>query len=106
MLIAIECTLQLIHLLRPIVDVLQIRAPYLADQLTRAASGVHLQLAEGSGRTGRDQKNRYRCAAAEAQEVKAALAQVRAWGHVAENLLAPAEALAHRIGGLTFGLAR
>jgi len=106
MLIAITRTLELIPLLIPIVDVLRVRAPHLADQLERAVSGVHLQLAEGSSRRGRDQKNRYRVAAAEAQEVKAALAHARAWRHVADVVLAPAELLADQVCGLTYGLAK
>ena len=106
MLIASIRTLELIALLRHIVDELRARAPHLADQLERAASSVHLQLAEGSGRRGRDQRNRYRGAAAEAQEVKGALELALAWRHVAPERVAPAMAAADEVAGLTFGLAR
>ena len=83
-----------------------VRDPDSADQLERAASSVHLQLAEGSGRRGRDQRNRYRGAAAEAQEVKGALELALAWRHVAPERVAPAMAAADEVAGLTFGLAR
>jgi len=106
MLIASTRTLQLIALLRPIVDELRVRAPHLADQLERATSSVHLNLAEASGRRGRDQRARYRVAAAEAQEVKAALELALAWGHAAPALVAAAMPVADHLAGLTYGLAR
>ena len=96
MLIASIRTLELIALLRLIVDELRARAPHLADQLDRAASSVHLQLAEGSGRRGSGCAGPARGAAADAQEVKAALKLALAWRHVAPD----------RVGGLTVGHAR
>lgn len=45
----------------------------LADQLRRAVASVPLNLAEGSGRTGRDRLRHYRIALGSAKELRAAL---------------------------------
>ncbi|MEZ4400295.1 MAG: four helix bundle protein [Kofleriaceae bacterium] len=56
-------------------------SPGLGDQLRRATS-VALNLAEGTRRIGADKRRVYRIAAAEAQELKAALAVAVAWGYL------------------------
>jgi four helix bundle protein len=106
MLVALQVSLELIAVCAPIVERVRIADSDLADQLRRALNSTRLQLAEASGRQGRDQKARYRAAAGEAQEAKAALQAVAAWGYVPASELAVAERLAHRLGGLTYGLAR
>ena len=73
MLEAQRLTIDLIHRLRPVVGTLHARDASLEDQLRRATTSVLLNLGEGIRRTGRDKKRAYRIAAAEAQEVKAAL---------------------------------
>ena len=98
--------LDLIRTLRPLVDDLATRAPDLADQVRRAATSTALNLAEGVRRSGRDKKRAYRIAAAEAHEVRAALDVALAWGFVAAPAIAPAQALADRVGRVTFALAR
>ena len=98
--------LDLIRTLRPLVDDLATRAPDLADQVRRAATSTALNLAEGVRRSGRDKKRAYRIAAAEAHEVRAALDVALAWGLVAAPAIAPAQALADRVGRVTYALAR
>ena len=106
MLAAQELTIELIHLLRPIVGTLGARDSSMRDQLRRAATSVMLNLGEGIRRTGADKKRTYRIAAAEAQEVKAALATAIAWGYLDAAEIAPAQALADRVARITYGLAR
>ena len=106
MLVAQSITNDLIRSLRPVVAQLRIHSPNLADQIGRAATSVALNLAESLRRTGRDQKRVYRIAAAEAQEVKAALETAAAWGYLDDAVLAAPRALADRVGALTYGLAR
>ena len=112
--------LDLIRTLRPLVERMRVTQPDLAKQLVRAANGVGLNLAEGFGRYGADKRRVYRLASAEAKEVKAALEiaaaevhEVRAalevalaWGLVAAPAIAPAQALADRVGRVTYALAR
>jgi hypothetical protein len=57
-------------------------------------------------RTGRDKKRAYRIAAAEAQEVRAALEAAVAWGWVDDAAVAAARALADRVARVTYALAR
>ena len=106
MLTAQQLTLDLIRTLRPIRDALRVHSPAIEDQLVRATTSVVLNLAEGIRRSGRDKKRAYRIAAAEAQEVKAALEVAAAWGHVDDAALAPVRALADRVARMTYGLAR
>ena len=106
MLDAQHLALDLIRLLRPVRDRLTQRAPRLADQLERAATSVALNLAEGSGRFGRDKRRAYRVAYGEIAEVKAALAAAVAWGHVEADSVGDALALADRVARVAFALAR
>src|SRR5262245_21810157 len=99
-------TLDLIRCLRPLVERLRATSPDLADQLRRAATSVGLNLAEGTRRSGADKRRAYRIAAAEAQEVKAALELAAAWGALDDADLDGARTLADRVGRVTFALAR
>ena len=106
MLVAQSITFDLIRSLRPVVAQLKFHSADLADQLARAATSVALNLAEGTRRRARDKRRVYRIAAAEAQEVRAALETAAAWGYLDDDILAAPRALADRLGALTFGLAR
>ena len=98
--------LDLIRCLRPLVERLRKTCPDLAGQLVRATNGVGLNLAEGIGRSGADKRRVYRLAAAEAQEVKAALEIAAAWAALDDADLVDARALADRVGRVTYALAR
>ena len=106
MLEAQRLTIDLIHRLRPVVGTLHARDASLEDQLRRATTSVLLNLGEGIRRTGRDKKRAYRIAAAEAQEVKAALEAALAWGYLDEVAVQPVRDLADRVARITYGLAR
>ncbi|MEZ4404493.1 MAG: four helix bundle protein [Kofleriaceae bacterium] len=81
-------------------------SPGLGDQLRRAATSVALNLAEGTRRIGADKRRVYRIAAAEAQELKAALAVAVAWGYLDDAATTSAMELAERVGATTYRLAR
>ncbi|MBE7448144.1 MAG: four helix bundle protein [Kofleriaceae bacterium] len=79
----------------------------LADQLERAATSVALSLAEAGGARGRGDRVRVlRIAAGEAREVRAALAVASAWGYLDAAEVAPADAVADRLGGVLYGRMR
>ena len=80
MLLAYSNALELIRSLRPIVEQLKGYDANLADQVTRAATSVSLNVGEGSRRTGKDRKRFYRMAHGSAGEIQAALDTADAWG--------------------------
>ena len=98
--------LDLIRCLRPLVERMRATCPDLAGQVVRAATSVGLNLAEGIRRKGADKRRVYRLAAAEAQEVKAALEIAAAWAALDDADLVDARALADRVGRITYALAR
>jgi hypothetical protein len=76
---------------------------HIKDHLVRAADNSALRLAEGSGRTGGNRYQHLEAAYAENQEVQEALLLlVQHRAHVPAAL----RAIAHRAGGLIFGLLR
>jgi four helix bundle protein len=74
--------LEVIRILRPVLDALRRQDRDLADQLRRAASSVVLNLAEGAGRRGMDRMQHYRIALGSALEVRGALDVACAWGYL------------------------
>ncbi len=76
----------------------------LADELRRAAMSVHLNLAEGSGRRGRDRTHLYSVAYASCREVQAVLELVLDFGDAPAKKVEPALALADRCGALLWRL--
>ena len=68
---------------------LRSRNPDLHRQLRRAASSIALNLAEGSGRNGRDRKQHFRIARGSALEAHACLLVAQAWGELDDNELEP-----------------
>ncbi len=72
--------LDLIRALVPVVEQLKTYDSNLADQVTRAATSVTLNVREGSKRAGRDRRRFYVMAQGSAAEVQAALDTADAWG--------------------------
>ena len=80
MLIAYKVALEMVSLLRPIVDQMKVLNLDCAKQLQRAASSTVLNLGEGQRRQGGDKRRAYEIAHGEAREVMAALDLAMAWG--------------------------
>ncbi|MBE7452882.1 MAG: four helix bundle protein [Kofleriaceae bacterium] len=100
-------SIDLIRHLRPVVSALRTQRAALADQLERAATSVALNLAEAGGRARRDRVQVLRIAAGEARaRVRAALAVASAWGYLDAAEVAPADAVADRLGGVLYGRMR
>lgn len=74
--------LGLVKALGPLLDEVRSGDRDLADQLRRASASVVLNIAEGSGRRGRDRVHFFRIALGSAREVQAALDVALAWGIV------------------------
>ena len=84
MLIALDVSLKLIEELRPVMPGIKRANRDLADQITRAATSVALNLGEGYARTAGDQRRHYEMALGSAAEVRTGLAVGVAWGWIAE----------------------
>ena len=106
MLIAQTVALEAIHKLRPVVEKVRRRDRDLADQLRRAASSVVLNAAEARGTRGGNRRLRFETALGSATEASSALEVAVAWGYVAEEEIAAAEAELDRARALLWKLAR
>ena len=78
-------SLELIALLRPLLPRIKRCDRSLADQISRAASSVALNLGESRLSDPGNRRARLHTAAGSAAEVHTALRVVRAWGHVPER---------------------
>jgi len=92
-----EVAMEMATALRPSLEALARHDRDLASQLRRAAASVVLNIAEGSGRWGKDRIQHYRIAAGSAAEAKAALKLARVWGFVDEPATQRPEALLVRV---------
>ncbi len=72
--------LELIRALVPVVEQLKTYDSNLADQVTRAATSITLNVSEGSKRAGRDRRRFYVMAQGSAGEIRGALDTADAWG--------------------------
>jgi four helix bundle protein len=104
MLVAYTVALDLIRSLRPVVEQLKTHDANIADQVTRAATSVTLNIGEGSRRGGKDPKRFYRMAQGSAGEIRAALDTADAWGWTVETT--EARKLLDRELALLYGLCR
>jgi four helix bundle protein len=99
-----EVAMEMAAALRPVLDALGRHDRDLASQLRRAAASVVLNIAEGSGRWGKDRIQHYRIAAGSAAEVKAALWLARVWGFVDRSAAGRPEALLVRVQAMLWRL--
>jgi four helix bundle protein len=100
---AYDISLELMRSLREPLALVR-RNANLYKQLDRAADSVHQNLAEAGGRWGDDRTRMFRIAYGSLREVRASLELA-----VIKGLLTghePAHALANRLGGLLFRLAK
>ena len=101
-----QLSIDLLHLLRPILAALRTRRADLADQLERAATSAALNTAEAGGRAGRDSVRVLRIASGEAREAKRALTVAQALGYADAADIDAAWRCADRLCGVLFGLVR
>ncbi|MFT3914565.1 MAG: four helix bundle protein [Anaeromyxobacteraceae bacterium] len=102
--IAYDVALTVIASLRDLRVALARRDDSLADQLSRAASSIPLNLAEGNRRVGKDRLHSFRIAAGSADEVRAALHVALAWGYVSAADAEPALRACDRLLGMLWRL--
>jgi len=76
----------------------------LASQLTRSASSIAANLAEGQGSTGGTQRARYENALGSARETRAHLRTAAAWGYIGDSQGKHAEDELDRVCAMTFRL--
>ncbi|MBN1443631.1 MAG: four helix bundle protein [Planctomycetes bacterium] len=102
--LALETSLDLIRALRPAAAALRLRDANLHDQIRRAATSIALNLAEASGRCGKDRRHHFCIAAGSAEEVRAALRVASAWGELSEDSIATPLRLVDRLVGMLWKL--
>jgi len=102
---AYDRSLDLIRALAPLAHKLATYDVTLTKQMRDAASSITQNLAEGSGRRGKDRKAHFRYAHGSVEEVIAVLDLAVAWGYVDEPAVATARELAGRVRAMAFRLA-
>ena len=103
---ALEVSLDVIRSLREPLSRLRSRDLKLYDQIRRSASSVALNLAEGRGRVGKDQRHFWRIAAGSVQEVRTALRVALAWGDLSSESVQPALELLDRAAAMLWRMTR
>jgi four helix bundle protein len=104
MLIAESVSIQVVEALRPLVIRIKRCDRSLADQLTRAASSITLNIAEGSYSDPGNRKARFFTAAGSANETRAALRLAVAWGYCTPQQADGARVLVERVIALLWKL--
>ena len=90
-------SIELIALLRPLVERIRRCDRSLADQLVRAANSIALNVAEGERSQGGNVRARFHSAAGSACEARMALRAAIAWGYVSAEAAKKAEAHLDRV---------
>ena len=101
-----ELSIQLIEVLAPLMPRVKQRDKSLADQLSRAASSVALNLGEAELSDPGNRKARLFSAAGSANETLTALQIAVAWRHLPAREAEAAKALARRIVGILWRMTR
>ncbi len=97
---------QVIEALRSVMPKVKRRERALADQLTRAASSIALNIAEADLSDPGNQRARFFTAAGSANETLAALKVAVAWGYIESEDAEAASALLERILPMLWKLSR
>ncbi len=87
----VELILEIIRLLRPLVDQIKRHDRDLAGQIRRAANGILLNASEGNERTGGDRTHLFNTARGSAREVSNGLRGAVAWGYLGERQIVEVE---------------
>ena len=77
-----ELILEVLRLLKPIIDRIRQHDPNLADQLQRAGASILLNASEGSYSHGRNVGARFKNAVSSAGEARSCLPLAVAWGYI------------------------
>jgi four helix bundle protein len=99
-------SVELIQLLRPLVERIRRRDRSLADQLVRAANSIALNVAEGAASDGGTARSRFHSAAGSASETLMALRVAAAWGYIGAEAARGAEEHLDRIKAMLWKLTR
>ena len=99
-----EVAVEMAAALRPCLEALGRHDRDLASQLRRAAASVVLNLAEGSGRIGKDRLQHFRIAEGSALETESALRLAKGWGFVDPDTAENPEALLKRVKAMLWRL--
>jgi four helix bundle protein len=105
-LVALDVALQMVAALKPLLDQIRTHDRSLAEQLSRAASSVVLNVGEGARSCGRNEAVRFHSAAASASETRVGLALAEAWQYLRPEQRQPLDALLDRTLALLWGLTR
>ena len=99
-------SLEIVRELPPLIAKVQRRDRKLADQLTRAAQSVVLNIAEGRGNKDGNAKLRFATACGSAKEVRAALSIASTWGYLEPRRVANLDEDLDEICAITWVLSR
>lgn len=102
--IAFNISTEVVSKLRPLVTRIRRMDKDLANQIVRAGSSISVNLLEGCKRVGADRLHCFRIAAGSADEVRAALTVVIAWGHAPARATGAALELRDRQAALLYRL--
>ena len=99
-----EIAMQLIAVVRPIVETVRRRDKNLANQLRSSVTSVAANTAEGGRRVGGDRLHAFCIASAEAAEVLSHVRVAVAWGYAPESALADVRPLEDRLQAILYRL--
>jgi four helix bundle protein len=77
-----DTVIEVMRMLRPVINQIESSDDDLAGQLRRASTNVALKVSEGSGQAGATRQERYREALGAAREARACLDVAEAFGYV------------------------
>ncbi len=99
-----EIAMQLIAVVRPIVEAVALRDKDLASQLRRSATSAAANTAEGGRRAGGDRQHAFRIASGEAAETLTHVRIAVAWGYAPDAALAEVRTLEDRLQAVLYRL--
>ena len=80
-----EIAVEIVKLVKPVLDAVASHDPDLQKQLRRAAPSILFNISEGSRRTGKDRTFLFNVAAGSAAEVRDVITVAEAWGFVSPS---------------------
>ena len=101
---ALNLSLDLIALVRPLVARITRHDKELAKQLRKAASSIVLNLGEGRKRTGRDRQYLWSVACGSAEESRTCLLVAQAWGYIGSEDMASVDGVLDQVVAITWSL--